>query len=142
MFGEIYVKPDYINLSFADCMGINLKLEVERQLSEDLKCYGINHDDYKFDWSDCCIEGHRTQYLDGAVENFSSIMVFNANDELVADGWMEFIHEDDVFIVYWEFLDKYENDQELILKSKCGIPLHIYEKIPHQFKEKYKEHIL
>ncbi|OKP99310.1 hypothetical protein [Paenibacillus sp. P46E] len=136
------MKPDYINLSFADCMGINLRAEVERQLSEDLKCYGIIQDEYKFDWSECCIEGHRTKYLDGAVENFSSIMVFNSNDELFADGWMEFIYEDDVFIAYWEFLDKYEKDQEIRLKNECGIPLQIYEQIPEQFKEKYKEHIL
>jgi hypothetical protein len=69
-------------------------------------------------------------------------MVFNADDELIADGWMEFIHEDDMFIAYWEFLDKYENDQEIRLKNECGIPLHIYEEIPDQFKEKYKEHTI
>lgn len=87
--------PDHSNFSFADCMGVQLKSEVER-----------------FDWSDCCIEGHRTKYLDGAVENFSNIMVINANEELVADGWMEFIHEDGLFIAYWEFLNEYLEDRK------------------------------
>jgi len=123
-------------------MGKKLKSEVERQLSEDLKFYGIIQNEYRFDWSDCCIEGHRTNYLNGAVENFSSIMVFNANDELVADGWMEFIHEDDVFIAYWEFLDEYQDGQEIALKGECGIPLHIYNQLPDQFKLTYKDHLL
>ncbi|NOU99318.1 hypothetical protein [Paenibacillus planticolens] len=136
------MKPDYTNLSFADCMGIKLKSEVERQLIEDLKWYGIIQSEYRFDWSDCCIEGHRTKYLDGEVENFSSIMVFNANDESVADGWMEFIHEDDVFIAYWEFVDKYQDGQEIALKSACGIPLHIYNQFPEQLKMKYKDQLL
>lgn len=140
--GKSKVKPDYTNLSFADCMGIQLKSEVERQLLKDLKHYGIIQDEYKFDWSDCCIEGHRTNYLDSEVENFSSIMVFNADDELVANGWMEFIHEDDVFIVYWEFLDIYQNGQEMSLKSECGIPLHIYNQLPNQIKLNYKDKLL
>ncbi|SFD72834.1 hypothetical protein SAMN05216378_1166 [Paenibacillus catalpae] len=108
------MKPDSKNLSFADCMGEKLKSEVVRQLSEDLKFYGIIQSEYRFDWSDCCIEGHLTKYLDGAVENFSNIMVFNANDELIADGWMEFIHEDDIFIAYWEFLDKFQGGQDMV----------------------------
>jgi hypothetical protein len=136
------MKPDYINLSFADCMGKKLKTEVEKQLSEDLKFYGVIHDIYKFDWSDCCIEGNRTKYLDGEVENFSSIFVFNANDEIVAEGWMEFIHENDVFIAYWEFLDRYQDDKEIPLKSKCGIPLHIYSQLPEVVKTNYKDQLL
>lgn len=108
---------EHSQFSFADCMGIQLKAEVERQLIEDLKWYGIIQADYRFDWSDCCIEGHRTKYLDGEVENFSDIMIFNAKEELVADGWMEFIHEDGQFIAYWKFLSVYLDGQEKELKK-------------------------
>lgn len=136
------MEPDYINLSFAIIMGKELKMEVERQLTGDLQFYGIIQSEYKFDWSNCCIEGHCTKYLDGEVENFSSISVFNANDEIVAEGWMEFIHEDDLFIAYWEFLDKYQDNKEIKLKSECGIPLHIYSRLPNEIKIKYEDQLL
>ncbi|MEK3905286.1 hypothetical protein [Paenibacillus sp. FSL R7-0179] len=133
---------EHSHFSFADCMGIQLKAEVERQLIEDLKWYGHIQDKYRFDWSDCCIEGHRTKYLDGAVENFSNIMVFDANDELVADGWMEFIHEDVLFIAYWEFLSEYLAGKEKVLKKDSGLPMHIYNQLPDPIKLKYNNELM
>jgi hypothetical protein len=96
--------PNFKNLGFADTMGSKLKSEVENQLLSDLQFYKIGEDDLKFDWSESCIEGHAANVLDGAVENFSGISVFDHSDNLVADGWMEFINEGDLFIVYWEFV--------------------------------------
>lgn len=45
--------------------------------------YGINTSELKFHWSESCIEGHRVEYLEGALD----IKLFNEFDELVIDGW-------------------------------------------------------
>lgn len=138
--GVLPMKPNYKNLGFSNCMGNKLRMEVERQLNEDLTCYGITYDEYRYDWSESCIEGHRVAYLDGDVENFSGISVFNDNDEIVVDGWMEFIYEphENIFIAYWEYLDKYQHGEEIEVKGNGGIPRHIFEKLPNNLKDKYK----
>ncbi|WP_404457922.1 hypothetical protein [Oceanobacillus kapialis] len=127
-------------LGFSDIMGPKLRLIVEQQLSDDLKEYGIIAKQYKFDWSESCIEGHETNYLDGRVENFSGINVFNENDEQIAEGWMEFIHEPqyDFFITYWEYLDVYRMEKEISIKENSGIPSHVYTKIPECVRSSYK----
>lgn len=134
------MKPNYSNLGLSTCMGEKLRKEVETQLINDLKTYGIYSENLKFDWSDSCIEGHAAKYLDGKVENFSGIMVFNELDELIVDGWMEFIYEKDrnLFIAFWEFLDIFIDGQEVSKKNKSGIPEHIIDLLPFDLKEKYK----
>jgi hypothetical protein len=141
--GVKQLKPNYIELGFADKMGPELKVLVEEQLSDDLKVYGMTADLFHFDWSDSCIEGHDTSYLDGEVENFSGIKVFNEHDNLIAEGWMEFIHEPpyDFFIAYWEFLTLFEGDQGAYIKNS-GIPLHVFVKIPEAVRENYKEQLI
>lgn len=125
-------------------MGPKLRLLVEEQLIDELKMYGILENQFKFDWSESCIEGHETDYLDGRVENFSGINVFNEKDEHVAEGWMEFIHEPayDYFIAYWEFLDYLDSGRERSIKDESGIPLHIYNKIPEEVSDNYKDVLL
>jgi hypothetical protein len=93
-------------------MGPELRSLVERHLVEDLKFYGIDKE-LHFDWSDSCIEGHDTNYLDGSLENFSGIAVFDNHENLVADGWMEFIHEGDFFLAYWNYVTTWESDKKL-----------------------------
>lgn len=125
-------------------MGPNLRMLVEQQLSDDLKVYGIAGNQFKFDWSESCIEGHETPFLDGRVENFSGINVFNEKDEHIAEGWMEFLHEPtyDFFIAYWEFLDYFDSGNEIKIKDNVGIPLHIYKKIPENVRFNYKDGLL
>ena len=66
--------------------------------------------------------------------------MFNEKDELIAEGWMEFIHEPtyNFFIAYWEFLSFFELGKEINIKDKVGIPLHIFNEIPQNARFKYK----
>ncbi|MEL6124670.1 MAG: hypothetical protein AAFR14_13225, partial [Bacteroidota bacterium] len=70
-----HTKPNFKDLGFADKMGSKLKSEVENQLIHDLKYFKITEDDLRFDWSESCIEGDATDFLDGSVENYSGISV-------------------------------------------------------------------
>lgn len=136
------MKPNYIDLGLSYPLSNQLRVEIERQLEKDLKFYHIEKDVYQFDWSDSCIEGNVTVYMDKPLENFSGIAVFDENDCIIAEGWMDFIHEENVLIIYWSFLDSYTNEQIKSLKSKKGIPLHIFNQIPDQFKDKYKQELI
>jgi hypothetical protein len=132
-------KPNFKDLGFADRMGPKLKSEVENQLIDDLKFYKITEDNLRFDWSESCIEGHVTNFLGGSVENFSGISVFNNSDNLVADGWMEFLHENDLFVVYWEFVTTWDGNKKLKEKKEVGLPNHIWKKLPDEMKSKYRK---
>ena len=132
------IKPDYNNLGLSTPMGPRLRALVEEQLIDDLCNYGIENFTIKFDWSRSSIEGHDGEYLDGYLENYSGIKLFDVNDNIIAEGWMDFIHELDFFLVYWdhlEFLDpRFSNS-----KLKFGIPLHIWQKIPEFLKWNYEK---
>jgi hypothetical protein len=136
------MEPNYIEPGFSDSMGPNLRNKVEEQLSNDLMEYGLNEDVYKFDWSESCVEGKRANYWDGAVQNFSGIAVFNVNDEIVAEGWMEFIHDKSVnfFIAFWEYLHFINNDGEVVgVKKERGVPAHVMNKLPLSTRENIKK---
>ena len=132
------IPPNYTDLAFAGKMGNQLKALVEEQLSADLIHYGINKSRLKFDWSESCIEGHCADYLDGSVENFSGISVYDDGDNFVAEGWMEFIYDEiaGYFISYWEFVRTYDNQKLLAIKEKSGIPEHIYLQLPKELQDK------
>lgn len=128
------IKPNYTNLGLSSSMGPNLRIFVERQLADDLRNYGISLNQVKFDWSDSCIEGHDTYFLDGSLENFSGIAVFDVDDTLIAEGWMEFIHEQDFFLAYWEYVSTFNGNKKVSEKTDKGIPAHIWTKIPDGIK--------
>jgi len=130
--------PKYREMGFADKLGSELKTEVEQQLLFDLGFYKVDKRDLKFDWSESYIEGHAAEILDGTVENFSGIAVFGSKDELVADGWMEFIREKDFFLFYWEFLRTWDGLKKIKEKKEVGIPNHIWKRIPDEYKSKYR----
>jgi hypothetical protein len=130
-------KPNYTDLGFSSPMGLNLRKLVESQLESDLKNYGIDKSNLKFDWSESCIEGHDTRFLDGSLENYSGISVYDKDDKIVADGWMEFIHEGDYFITYWEFVKTFDNEKVIAQKKMTGIPDHIWEDLPNDIKPNY-----
>lgn len=130
-------KPNYNDLGFSSPMSIDLRKIVESQLLQDLKNYGIDKLDLKFDWSKSCIEGHDTDYLESSLENYSGITIFDKDDILVADGWMGFIHEGDFFITYWEFVQTFDKDKVIGQKNKPGIPKHIWNKLPDDIKPNY-----
>lgn len=129
-------RPNYIDIGFGRSMGPMLKKLVEEHLTSDLMHYGIDNQYLKFDWSESCIEGKSTNFLDGSIDRFSSIYVFDRNDKLIAYGWMEFIHENSFFLVYWDMITTYSDDK-IIIDKKSGIPDHVWTKIPDNIKSIY-----
>ena len=123
---------------FSSRMGPKLREFVENQLINDLMYYKIESEDFIFDWSESCIEGHGMDYLDGEFENFSGIEVFNKDKELLADGWMEFIRIENEVIIYWEFVTTWKKGKKLKEKREVGIPKHVWNKIPDSLKPKFK----
>jgi hypothetical protein len=130
-------KPNYIDLGLSCSMGVELRELVETHLLQDLKNYGIDQSNLKFDWSDSCIEGHGSSFLDGRLENYSGIVVYDQSDRLVADGWMEFVQEGDFFIAYWEFIGTFDNQRIVGQKEEPGIPEHIWVQLPDDIKPRY-----
>ncbi len=127
-------KPNYKDFGMSDQMGPKLRSLVEKQLMEDLKFYGIDKIDLRFDWSESCVEGHCFDHLDGTLENFSGIGLFDSKDNLIAGGWMDFILEGDFFLAYWEFVTTYDNGKVLKEKRSVGIPEHVWQQIPNEYK--------
>ncbi len=84
--------------------------------------------------------GDDAAYLDGVVENFSGINIFDEKDKHIAEGWMEFIYEPtyNFFISYWEFLTHFNAGIEIDIKDRVGIPLHIFNIIPVPIRFKYE----
>ncbi|MDI4649224.1 RDD family protein [Cohnella hashimotonis] len=68
-----------------------------------------------FDWSESCIEGKSLHFLDGSLDRYSGISIYDENNEFVADGWMDFEFDpsSNQLSVYWSFLDIYLNGQKI-----------------------------
>lgn len=131
-------RPNYQELGFSTSMGPQLRALVEKQLLADLKVYSVDSGDLKFDWSDSCIEGHDTSFLDGQVENFSGIAIYESN-QLIAEGWMDFVHEGPFFLAYWDYVTIWKNGKKVFDKRKLGIPSHVWEQIPDDIKWNYEK---
>ena len=74
------------------------------------------------------------RYLDGQLDNYSGISVFDNGDNLIADGWMEFVHRGQFFLAYWDFVTIWENGKKIREKNEPGVPRHILEYIPNEIK--------
>ena len=94
-------KPNYTEYGdVSDFYEPNLVKKLEEQLSNDLMdSIGLKVDKFKFDWSESFAALGRT-YLDVELIDFSYISVFNVNDKIVAEGWMETIHEQECELHY------------------------------------------
>ena len=121
-------------------MGPQLRKLVEQQLLEDLLHYRIVDEALKFNWSSSCIEGHSANHLDGSLENFSSIALYNERSFIVVEGWMEFILASEFFLVYWDDLTTWNNSEQVANKKHFGIPPHIWEKIPTSIRASHKKY--
>lgn len=119
-------------------MGAKLRHLVEEQLTQDLKNYKVDQDQVKFDWSESCIEGHDLKLLDGTVENFSSISVYDQQDELIAEGWMDFVNGGDFFLAFWDSVTTWDGNKKLSEKKEFGIPKHVWKQIPDDLKPTWK----
>lgn len=136
------MKPNYTDMGLGCTMGKQLRKEVERQLIEDAKYYGLIQKEYRFDWSNSCVEGRCTDYLDGSLDRFSGIYIYDENDRLTFDGWMDFVHEEDFFAVYWLYLDRYQDGHEISVKNDKSMPWYIYRQIPESFRKEYKKSMI
>lgn len=120
-------KPNY---GFTEIMGPLLREYVKQSLVQDLQHYlpkerNIQYSDCIFDWSDTCIEGHRTTYLDGELENFSGIIIYDRDKNVIVNGWMDFVEQGDNLHIYWLFL---EGGPQYKIQSKKAavIPQHVW----------------
>jgi hypothetical protein len=123
-------------LGYPEHMGPRLRAEVESQLLQDFERYAPQQsDDLAIDWSDSCGEGHATAYLDGWLENWSSVWVVNAQGKRIAEGWIDFIHGggDHPLFVFWSYLHLGENTEDVVCTQ--GIPQHIWENLPESSKD-------
>ena len=74
------------------------------------------------------LRAYTANYLDGSLENYSSIIIDGNDGNFIAEGWMEFVFNGDVLIIYWDLL---EFSKDLLALGKCfnksefGMPPHI-----------------
>lgn len=137
------------NYGYTDIMGPLLREYVKRSLVQDLQHYlskdqKVEYSDCIFDWSETCIEGHRATYLDGQLENFSGIRIYDHFNNLVVDGWMDFVPEGDNLHVYWLFLHG-GSRYKIQSKETVDIPQQIWRLLDSSTKKtwaKYKPHDL
>jgi len=113
-------------------MGPLLRLEVEKQLLADLVHYGVDEPGLRINWSDACQEGHCTQALDGNLEELSGVAVENSRSEVVAEGWVDFIHGGSgrPLFVFWLFLSVRRNGTWVKVKATPTIPAHVWSGLP------------
>jgi hypothetical protein len=125
-----------MNLPYpASEMGDGLRREVERQLLLDLEHYrhGASNEELTIDWSDPCQEGHCTEVLGGRLESMSDVLVRRSNGQVLADGWMDFVHGggDLPLFVFWLFLDLIDDEGRSVdVKEDSSIPPHVWGKLP------------
>lgn len=136
------MKPNYTDFGLSSPMSLELRKIVEKQLLEDLVFYGVTVNDLYFDWSGSCIEGHLSSYLNSSLENYSGITVYDSNDTIIAEGWMDYVNGiehktgSDFFIAFWDSVSVWENDQIIVEKKGFGIPKHIHNILPEELKKK------
>lgn len=130
--------PDYTDTRHSAEMGSRLRQLVEHQLLADLRCYGIERQSARFDWSESRVKRNVGYFLDGRLEN-CSISVLDEDDDCIAVGWMDFLLFGEFLLVYWEYLDGYsmsvyEGPTFKNLKTKPGIPPHVWQQIPAELQ--------
>lgn len=116
-------------------MSDRLRLEVERQLLEDLEHYrhGRSNEELTIDWSNPCQEGHCTEILGGRLESMSDVRVRRSDGTVVAEGWIDFVHggDDLPLFVFWLLLDVIDDTgRSLDAKEDPAIPPHVWNRLP------------
>ena len=120
-------------------MSPELRQLVEKQLLAELPHYKLEKQNLKFDWSNSTNESHQMQHPAGIIASFAGILILDENNQMVADGWMEFMLEPDFFLAYWDHITTREGKKKLAEKQIPGIPKHVWKQIPEEFKGKYKD---
>lgn len=121
----------------ASLMSPELRESVEKKLLDELTNYKLEKENLKFDWSGSANEGHQMQHPAGIIASFSGILILDENNAIVADGWMDYIIDEDLFLPYWEHITTREGKKKLAEKQMPGIPKHVWKEIPIALREKY-----
>jgi hypothetical protein len=104
---------------------------VEQQLLEDLRHYGVNLSDLRFDWSQVVQEGHWTDYRGRMLESLSDIALRDSDGRLVAEGWMDFVSasadKDSEPTIFWLFLSLVADGDLKEVKTDAFLPSHVWE---------------
>lgn len=112
-------------------LGPELRSWVEQQSFEDLRHYGVNRSDLRFDWSQVVQEGHYTDYHGRMLESLSDITLRDADGSLVAEGWMDFVNtsseEDSEPTIFWLFLSVVADGDLKGVKPDPFLPLHVWD---------------
>lgn len=114
--------------------------EVEAQLIEDLKRFGISNQGLQIDWSDSVPEGGGTEYKGVYVESGSDVVV-KKSDEVIGYGWTEHIVDSSgKLFSFWTVFDKAGGEPRVSVadyEDSFGIPKHIWDILT----EKDKNHL-
>ena len=112
-------------------LGPELQAWVEQQLLQDLSHYGIHQSELSFDWSRVIQEGHWTEFQGKMLESLSDIDVHDADGNLVANGWMDFVHKSDDKgaepALFWLFLSVASGSGLRKMKEDAFLPAHLWE---------------
>jgi|GEM_PF-6461377 len=118
-------------------MGVKLKELVESQLVKDLAHYKILKQSLSFDWSQSYGTGRNSTFLDGTIQNFARIILFDQSGNLVADGCMDFICNRIFCVAYWDLVTTWREGNILCEKKEQGVPFHIWKQLPAAMMSKY-----
>jgi hypothetical protein len=121
----------------AAIMPPELRTQIETQLLAELPYYKLEKQNLRLDWSGSVNEGHQMKHPDGIIVSLSGILVLDEANNIVADGWMDFILEPDLFLPYWDHITTREGKKKLGEKQMPGIPKHVWKQIPIELREKY-----
>jgi hypothetical protein len=123
----------------AEKMGEQLRAEVTRQLLLDLAHFRqpVPDELLSIDWSDACQEGHCTRHLSGELEDMSSVAVRGTDGQVVAEGWIDFVHggPQHPLYVFWLFLRVREGGAWRSVKDDLAIPQHIWNGLPESSRD-------
>ena len=112
-------------------LGPEVQSWVEQQLLSDLRHYGVQRDDLRFDWSQVVQEGHCTDFRGRMLESLSEILVRSADDSTVAEGWMDFVHTSEATDaepkLFWLFLSVTADGKSRKVKEDAFLPVHLWE---------------
>jgi hypothetical protein len=118
-------------------MGEKLRALVEAHLTKDLRNYHVASAKLRFDWSESYGAGRSYTHLDGKVENFNRIIVFDENNNLVADGCMDFIANRFFFLAYWDLVTTWQHGEILKEKKEQGMPMSVWRQLPEALMTKH-----
>ena len=113
---------------------------VEQQLLSDLRHYGVQRNDLRFDWSQAVQEGHYTDFRGRMLESLSGVLIRGADDSVVAEGWMDFVHTSEASDaepkLFWLFLSVAADGTFRKAKEHGFLPGHLWESMT-EFEKQY-----